>query len=404
MESLAGRLVARQGRYSLPCSNVARLKRKPTRKPPMSDTILPQLKPMAPLFTSGEFLYVGGYGEAAEIPDSDGSIRRLLELLDGTRAIEQAHADLTIDYPNITLADVRTAVSQFDDAGFLINGADTATGILDDYELARWERNINFFGSYCRMSQNRYEFQRKLLDARVTLLGLGGLGSHIILDLAAMGVGYVRVVEFDRVELSNLNRQILYRDADVGLPKIDLAVARVQEFNPRIRIEKIPRRIESTQDVLDAVAGADVVISVADRPKMEINHWVNEGCVRSGVPLITGGLDTQRAVYFTIVPGKTGCIECWRSQVSLADAVSSTLLDQRRERRIGGDNAAFVPLVTMTTGFLIGEFVRLVTGLAEPVAAGRLMQLRFDDYEITEYEHWEKRPDCFVCGDAAMSR
>jgi molybdopterin/thiamine biosynthesis adenylyltransferase len=370
----------------------------------MSDTILPKLKHMAPLFTSGQLLYVGGYGQAAEIPDPDGSVRRLLELLDGTRTVQEAHAALVADYPGITLADAQTAVSLFDQAGFLINGADVADGILDDYECARWERNINFFGSYCGLTDNRFKFQRKLLDTRVTLLGLGGLGTHILLDLAAMGVGYVRVVEFDRVELSNLNRQVLYRDADIGQPKIDLAAARVQEFNPRIHIDKIPKRIEGTQDVLDAVAGADVLISVADRPKMEINHWVNEACVRAGVPLVTGGLDTQRAVYFTIIPGKTGCIECWRSQVSRTDAVSNTILDQKRERGISGDRAAFVPLVTMTTGFLIGEFVRIITGLAEPVAAGRLMQLRFDDYEMTEYERWEKVSDCSICGDAAISQ
>jgi molybdopterin/thiamine biosynthesis adenylyltransferase len=370
----------------------------------MSDTILPQLKHMAPLFTAGQLLYVGGYGQVAEIPDPDGSIRRLLELLNGTRTTQEAHAALAVDYPNITLTDVQEAISQFDQAGFLINGADSADGILDDYECTRWERNINFFGSYCGLADNRFGFQRKLLDARVTLLGLGGLGSHILLDLAAMGVGYVRVVEFDKVEISNLNRQILYRDADVGQPKIDLAAARVQEFNPRIHIDKMPKRIEGTQDVLDAAAGADVVICVADRPKMELHHWVNEACLRTGVPLVSGGLDTQRATYFTIIPGKTGCIECWLSQVSHTDTVSSTILDQKRERGISGDRAAFVPLVTMTTGFLIGEFVRIITGLAEPVAAGRLIQLRFDDYEMTENERWDKVAGCSVCGDAAISR
>jgi molybdopterin/thiamine biosynthesis adenylyltransferase len=365
----------------------------------MTTSVLPQLKHMAPLFSAGDMLYVGGYGEAAEIPDPDGVIRCLLELLDGTRSIEKAHADLAAAHPQISLEDVREAVTQFDEAGFLLNAAATSEDLLDDYELHRWERNVNFFGSYCKLADNKYALQRRLLDCRVTLLGLGGLGTHILQDMAAMGIGHVRVVEFDRVELSNLNRQILYRDGDVGELKIDLAVARVQQFNPRIHIEKMPGRLGSTQDVLAAINGSDVVISVADRPKMEINHWVNEGCVRAGVPLITGGLDTQRAVYFTIIPGQTGCIECWRSRVEATDDVSSTLLTQKRELQIGGDNAAFVPLVTITTAFLIGELARIVTGVAPPVAAGRLMQYRFDDSELTEYERWDRLPDCPVCGD-----
>lgn len=366
----------------------------------MANSVLPKLKHMAPLFTSGEMLYVGGYGEAAEIPDADGAIRRLLELLDGTRTAEQAHAELATDFPHVTLAEVHNAVRTFDESGFLLNGAMTSDGILTDYELRRWERNVNFFGSYCRLADNQYEWQRKLLDAKVTLLGLGGLGCHILQDMAAMGIGHVRVVEFDRVELSNLNRQILYRESDIGQLKIEIATARVQEFNPRIQIEKIPSRIESTQDVLNAVAGADAVISVADRPKMEINHWVNEGCVQAGVPLITGGLDTQRAVYFTVIPGETGCVECWRSEVFRTDAVSATLLDQKRERQIGGDNAAFAPLVTLTTAFLLAELVRVVTKLAPPAAAGRLIQYRFSDSSLEEYERWDRRPDCPVCGKA----
>ncbi|WP_020667396.1 HesA/MoeB/ThiF family protein [Amycolatopsis nigrescens] len=356
---------------------------------------------MTPVFPVDGTLYVGGYGQVSEIPDEDGAIRRLFELLDGTRTVGQVHRELAADFPKVTEAEVVAAIEQFDEAGFLLDEGASAEGLLDDYELARWARNINFFGSYSRLSDNKYRYQRRLLDARVTLLGLGGLGCHLLLDLAAMGVGHVRVVEFDKVELSNLNRQILYRDADVGQPKIDLAVRRVKAFNPRIDIETIPRKLNSTQDVLEAVADADVVISVADRPKMEINHWVNEACVSAGVPLVTGGLDTQRLVYFTMIPGQTGCIECWRLGVFRTDQVSATLLSEKRERQIGGDNAAFVPLVTMTTGLLLGETVRLLTGVAPPIAGGRLMQVRFDDYQSTEHERWERLPDCPVCGDKA---
>ena len=370
----------------------------------MAREVLPKLKHMHPVFPGEGVVYVGGYGQVAEIPDEGGVVSRLLELLDGTRTVPQVHRDLSDQFPHITLEEVQAAIEQFDEAGFLLDDGASYEGLLDDYERARWERNVNFFASYARLADNKYAYQRKLLDARVTLLGLGGLGTHILLDLAAMGIGSVRIVEFDKVELSNLNRQILYRDGDIGKPKIDLAAERVRQFNPRIAIEKVPRRIESTRDVLSVVADADVVISVADRPKMEISNWVNEGCVQAGVPLVTGGLDTQRAVYFTVIPGQTGCVECWRLQVFSTDQVSATLLEQKRERRIGGDNAAFVPLVTMTTGLLIGELVRLLTGIAPPAAAGRLMAMYFDDFRLVEYETWERLPDCPVCGTQGQAR
>lgn len=361
--------------------------------------IRPRLKHTSPFFTMGDTLYIGGFGETAEIPDEAGSVRRLCELMDGTRTVSDLQRDLAANFPGVSESDVEEAIEQFDDAGFLENGADASDGLLDDYDLRRWERNVNFFGSYATLRTSKYAYQHRLKSCRLTLLGLGGLGSHLLLDAAAMGIGSVRVVEFDRVELSNLNRQILYTEADVGRPKIEVALERVKAFNSAIRIEAVGERISSTEDVLAVVADSDVVISVADRPKMEIIHWVNEGCVRAGVPLITGGLETQRAIYYTMIPGVTGCVECWRRHVSETDPVSAALLEEKRRRQIGGDNAAFCPLVTMTTGFLLGELVRLVTGIAPPVAAGRLMQLRFDDYAFTEAERWERLPDCPVCAD-----
>ncbi|MEV6280216.1 ThiF family adenylyltransferase [Nocardia sp. NPDC051832] len=367
-------------------------------------TIKPVLKHTSPLSARDGVLYIGGYGEAVEIPDPDGAIERLFELLDGTRSLDEIHETLASRYPMITHADVADAVHQFDEAGFLLDATQTAEGQLDDYELARWERNVNFFGSYAHLADNKYAMQRKLRDTRVTLLGLGGLGTHLLLDMAAMGVGHVRAVEFDTVELSNLNRQILYRDSDIGKPKIEAALPRVREFNPRIELEARPGRIESVEDVVRAAAGSDVVISVADRPKMEIARWVNEGCVRAGVPLITGGLETQRVVYYTVLPGRTGCVECWRSGVQREDDVSTALLQEKRDRRISGDKAAFCPLVTMTTGLLIGELTRLVTGIAPLTGTGRLMEMRFDDFVLRPAEQWERVAGCPVCGSAQAAR
>lgn len=361
-----------------------------------SDAALPLVKPDHPVFGTPDLVQIAGYGSVTEIEDGSGQIRRLLELLDGSRTVEQVWAVLNREDPALSLHDVRAAVRQFDDAGFLVDRRHTAEGLLDDYELRRWERNINFFGSYASMRQSGYELQARLRDCRVTLIGLGGLGSHLLFNLAAMGVGQVRAVETDQVEMSNLNRQILYRDADVGRAKLALAVARVREFNPKIDIEPVSLRIASTDDALSVADGADFLISVADRPKTEIIRWVNEGCVRSGVPFVSGGLDTQRGVYYTIVPGRTGCVECWRLTALDNDPTSVAWQQQRRARELGGDNAAFAPMVMLIAGFMLGELTRVVTGIAEPVAAGRLMQLRFD--ELVEAERWARRPDCPVCG------
>lgn len=195
-------------------------------------SVRPQLKHTSPAFARDGVTYIGGYGEITQIPDKSGVVHRLLELLDGTRTVPQVHRDLVEEFPDVTLAEVEAGIGQFDEARYLLDAAAAPDGMLDEYELSRWERNINFFGSYATLADNKHAFQRRLLDCRIALLGLGGLGSHLLLDLAAIGVGHVRAVEFDRVVISNLNRQILYRDADLGRPKLELATARVREFNP----------------------------------------------------------------------------------------------------------------------------------------------------------------------------
>ena len=94
------------------------------------------------------------------------------------------------------------------------------------------------------------------------------------------------------------------------------------------------------------------MVSMVDRPKMEIMHWVNEGCVRAGVPFIAGGLETQRAVYFTVIPGVSGCIECWRLGVSRADPASFALIQEKGS----------IPIEEMYTVFNMGIGFCLIVG------------------------------------------
>jgi molybdopterin/thiamine biosynthesis adenylyltransferase len=362
------------------------------------DNVKPLLKHSSVIHPFPGVVYLDNSGVAVEIADPDGSVHALLTLLDGTRTAPEIHRDLVRDHPAVTAGEVAAAIEQFDEAGFLLDGRHTADGILSDYEFGRWERNVNFFGSYSRMSDNRYATQRKLTDLRVTLLGLGGLGSHLLLDLAAIGVGHIRIVDFDKVELSNLNRQILYNEADVGKPKIECAERRVREFSSHLDLETMECRLSGADDVYKAAEGADILLSSADRPKAEIMSWVNEGIVRRNIPMITGGLDTQRCLYYSVIPGVTGCIECWRRQVRRDDPVSDRMLSRRRSENVAGDKGAFVPMVVLVTGFVISELVRIVTGIAPPMSAGKLTHGRFSDYDMTIAESWDRDPDCPVCG------
>ena len=360
----------------------------------------PSLKETSPVYQVDDLILIQECGGMLEIEDADGSRRRLLALLDGSRTVDEIERDFHAAVPSSGL-DVAEAIKDLDEAGVLIDAAEPVR--LDAYELERWRRNLGFFETYASMSRSKYAMQEKMRDCKVTLLGLGGIGSHISLDLLGLGVQDLRVVDFDKVELSNLNRQTLYTEADIGQPKVELAVRRLSAYYPGARIDGIQRRLNSADDVFAVVAGRDFTICVVDKPRLHMQRWANQAHVRAGIPYGVGGVDTQRALMFMVIPGVTGCAECWR--LTAADDAQTRALRAQMEPpsdvSTGPDLAAFGPLVTTVTAMLVTEFVRYITGVAAPVSAGRLMEIRFGDFILREAEQWSRLPHCPVCGDAA---
>jgi molybdopterin/thiamine biosynthesis adenylyltransferase len=364
----------------------------------------PRMKRVFPWLVVGDTVYVQRCGDQLAIADPDGKIRRVLALLDGSRTCGQVLREVREDHPATTLAEVEEYVGALDDARVLEDGAVAAPD--DRYALSRWSRDLGFLETYASLSTSKYELHRRIQDCRVALLGLGGVGSHLMMDLLGLGVAEIRAIDFDTVDLSNLNRQILYDEKDVGRLKTDAAAERAGQYNSRTRVTTVNRRLTSAGDVRDFVSASDIVIAAVDQPKTHIANWVNAGCVAAGKTFVTGGVDTQRSFFYTVVPGVSGCVECWRRQAVDTDGVSAAIAGEmaRREtalapgERFGQDMAAFGPLVTTHTACVLTEFVRLVTGIAPAVATGRMMAVSFASFEVRETETWRRLEDCGVCG------
>lgn len=363
----------------------------------MDNLCIPELKPTIQCNIIENTIYLRSCGEILEIDDDTGVFRHLLKLLDGKNDLATITRLLKDTFIEVTPDEVHEFIQQLDDL-YLLEDKRFASDTLDEYAISRWQRNINFFGSFCHLSDNKYTFQQKLMTAKVALLGLGGLGSHLLFDLAAVGVHNLTLVEFDKVEISNLNRQILYTEADIGKSKAHSAKERILQFNSKLNINLVEKQLSSTDDVLSIIKGHDIVICVADRPKMEILDWVNRACVQANVPLVTGGLDTQVARYYSIIPGKSGCIACWRGSLKDKDSFSDMVLQEQRRTQLRGDNAAFVSFVSLLTGVMLAEAVKILTGISSPVALGKVLELNFNTMSFYERENWNKSPNCPICG------
>ena len=172
--------------------------------------------------------------------------------------------------------------------------------MLTPEELIRYDRQIMIdgFGE---------EGQEKLKRAKVFIAGSGGLGSPAAIYLAAAGVGTIRIVDQDRVELSNLNRQILHWDKNIGMRKTDSAAEKLSQLNPTVKIEARAETI-TEDNVSRLVADSDLIVDAMDN--MPIRYLLNKAAIEKGIPFFHGAVRGFEGRAMTILPGKTACLNC----------------------------------------------------------------------------------------------
>jgi adenylyltransferase/sulfurtransferase len=151
------------------------------------------------------------------------------------------------------------------------------------------------------------EGQRKLKEASVFIAGAGGLGSPAAIYLAAAGVGRLRIVDHDKVDLTNLNRQVLHWDKDIGREKVGSAKEKLQGLNPDVRIEAIEETI-SDKNVLDLIAGCDLIVDALDN--FPTRYLLNKAALEKNIPFCHGAVYGFEGRVMMTLPGKSACFRC----------------------------------------------------------------------------------------------
>lgn len=314
--------------------------------------------------------------------------RQLLEALDGEHTLEQLQEQFGEE-------EVADTIAQLEELEVVEDAADD--DLVPAAELARFDRQLRYFSDIGPRGLTPSECQRRLSEAKVAVLGVGGLGGAAARSLASVGVGEMWLIDGDRVEASNLNRQTLYTESDFGLLKVEAATARLRAFNPAMRITSTARRLESQAEIADFIDGADVVVDAADWPAHDIERWCNSACFEAGIPYITmSHFPPIARVGPLYVPGATGCFACqeiaYRRQYPLFDVA----VEQRRAK--ASPAATLGPACELIGGQVGLEIMHLLTGLAEPSTLGVAHILDLRTMEV-EREPVVPEPDCPVCGD-----
>ena len=249
---------------------------------------------------------------------------------------------------------------------------------MDDQQRLRYSRHLllNEFGE---------EAQERLLASHALVIGAGGLGSSALLYLAASGVGRITICDGDRVELTNLQRQIVHRLDAIGRPKASSAAATLATLNPDIRVEALEERA-GPERIAALVRDADVVLDCSDN--FATRHAINRACVAARKPLVSGAgirFDGQVAV-FDLRAEDAPCYHCL-----FAEDAQST---EERCATLG----VFAPLVGIIGTIQAAEAIKLLAGIGETLA-GRLML--FDALSSRWHEvRLARDPHCRICGAA----
>ena len=226
--------------------------------------------------------------------------------------------------------------------------------------------------------------QKKLLAARVLVIGAGGLGSPAAMYLAAAGVGTIGIVDDDVVDLSNLQRQIIHGTGNVGMPKVESAAETVTSINPDVTVKPYRIRV-SAGNIAELIAGYDVIVDAADN--FSTKFLINDACVLAGKPYIYGGALRFEGQLMTYVPGRGPCYRCIFRDMPAAGEVPSC-----KESGVLG------AVVGVIGSMQAVEAVKLILGVGKPLTA-RLMT--FDALAMTcrAVPLPEREPDCPVCGE-----
>ncbi len=240
--------------------------------------------------------------------------------------------------------------------------------MLTENDFKRYDRQIliSGFGE---------EGQKKLKQAKVFIAGAGGLGSPAAMYLTAAGVGLIRIVDRDSVELSNLNRQVLHWQGDIGRRKVDSASEKLKMLNPEVKIEAIDKII-TEDNVYQLVADSDLIVDAMDN--LPTRYLLNKVALEKTIPLFHGAVYGFEGRVTTIIPNRTACLKCTYRGV------------------IPGEKFPIIGVTPAVIGCLQAtEVIKYIVGIGH-LLTNRLLIYNGLNMKFSEYK-LKKDPDCEHC-------
>ncbi|MGW3092492.1 HesA/MoeB/ThiF family protein [Streptomyces sp. NPDC001102] len=344
------------------------------------------------------------HGVGAEVKDPDGWVWTLVEAMDGTRSASDVVAEVARRHPHLRLPepDIAQAMTDLTAAGYVEDAGAAPPAELSERERERYGRGMTLL-RWMDLSPraSAWEPQLALRRSRVLLVGLGGTGSAAARDLVASGVGLLHCVEPDVVELSNLNRQTLFREADLGTPKLDAALTALRALNSDATVTGERGEVRGPSDLEDLLTGGgpryDLLLLAADRPPV-IRRWANQVCLATGTPWAEAGYRGPLVSAGVFAPGRGACWECLRSaEIERRDLRLAPGQDEEAASPRMPWNPVNAVTASLSGGLLAHAAIMLLCGVP-PVEPGCRFGLNLMVPGEAITQRAERRADCPACG------
>ncbi|HEX2014763.1 MAG TPA: ThiF family adenylyltransferase [Nitrososphaera sp.] len=247
---------------------------------------------------------------------------------------------------------------------------------LTSDDLQRYSRQV-------MLEEIGFEGMEKLRSAKVCVVGAGGIGNPVITQLVAMGVGNLRIVDRDVIEVTNLHRQHLYTDDDIGRVKVEAAAERLRKLNPGVQIEPVPTSV--TKFTAEGIVkGFDIVVDALD--SVDARYALNDACIKHNVPLIYAGAIGVTGSVSTILPNKSACLRCMFPELN------------EDEMPACSTEGVHPSILYLVAGIQVSEAVKIITG-QRPALVNRLLYIDLSELAFEKVQMF-KQDECPSCGIA----
>jgi adenylyltransferase/sulfurtransferase len=265
-----------------------------------------------------------------------------------------------------------TSLTEGDSVYILPAVAGGADLTADDFQ--RYSRQI-------MLEEIGFTGMEKLRNAKVCVVGVGGIGNPIVTQLTAMGIAKLKIVDRDVVEISNLHRQHLYSEKDIGKVKVEVAAERLRALNPAVEIEPAPLSV-TKYTAENIIAGFDIVIDALD--SIDARYALNDACIKFNIPFIYGGALGMMGSICTILPNKSACLRCVFPALSEDDMPTCST------------EGVHPSLLYLVAGIQVSEAVKIIMG-RQPTLENKLLYIDLNELSFDKIQIFRQK-ECPSCG------